>query len=116
MGILKKIKAVFAEPMNTAPIFQAADGRLSKEGANTLKYDLHVDSKKTRSIRIREFNKLRTVRKRLDESNNLTHSVSSTASSSTQKEERISTLKKIDEIEEQMSMQWWKTERFDSPK
>ena len=28
--------------------------------------------------------------------------------------EKTSTIKKIDEIEAQMSMQWWKTERLDN--
>lgn len=69
-------------------------------------------------VRKREFDMLRKLRSKTDVSNTVMRGRPSffQSSYSSRPDDRAGTLKKIDEIEAQMSMQWWKTkQRPDDP-
>jgi hypothetical protein len=75
--------------------------------------NIRGEAKRTWTIRKREFDKLRALRQNeaLNEckpKQRFFHT-----SMLTDLSEKTSTIKKIDEIEAQMSMQWWKTDRLD---
>ncbi len=74
---------------------------------------LRGEAKRTWAIRKREFDKLRALRQNevLDEDKPKQRFFHT--SMLTDLSEKTSTIKKIDEIEAQMSMQWWKTDRLD---
>ncbi len=87
--------------------------RMKLENKAPLKNNLFGAAKRTRSLRKFEFDKLRAVLRHqvaVDEKHRLLFFHSSPHS---KMENSASTLKKIDEIEVQMSMQWWKTDRLD---
>lgn len=70
-------------------------------------------AERTRSIRKREFDKLRTLRLHQVTGEEEHRQPFFPTDMHSKMEDSASTIKKIDEIEAQMSMQWWKTERLD---
>ncbi len=78
--------------------------------------DLSVDAKRAWLVRRREFSKLRVLRLQQADPDAVQRPPFFLTSVLLKSEERVSTLKKIDEIEAQMSMQWWKTDRLDLTK
>jgi hypothetical protein len=74
---------------------------------------LRGEAKRTWTIRKREFDKLRALRQNeaLNDKNSKQRFFHT--SMLTDLNEKTSTIKKIDEIEAQMSMQWWKTDLLD---
>ena len=82
----------------------------------TSAHDLSVDAKRAWLVRRREFNKLRVLRMQETDPDAVQRPLFFLTSVLLKSEERVSTLKKIDEIEAQMSMQWWKTDRLDLTK
>ena len=76
---------------------------------------LRGEVKRVWTIRKREFDKLRALRQNeLSGDNRLKHKQRFFHTSMlTDLSEKTSTIRKIDEIEAQMSMQWWKTDRLD---
>jgi hypothetical protein len=75
---------------------------------------LRSEAKRVWVLRKREFDKLRELRKNLTDSDDKPKQRFFHTSRLTDLSEKSSTLKKIDEIEAQMSMQWWKTEVLDT--
>lgn len=73
-------------------------------------------AKRTRSIRKREFDKLRALRLCQVAAGEEHRQQFFHTDRHSKTEDQVSTLKKIDEIEAQMSMQWWKTDRLDLDK
>ena len=74
---------------------------------------LRGEAKRTWTIRKREFDKLRALRRNETIDENRPKQRFFHTSMLTDLSEKSSTIKKIDEIEAQMSMQWWKTDRLD---
>ena len=71
------------------------------------------EAKRAWTIRKREFDKLRALRQNEALNDNKPKQRFFHTSMLTDLSEKSSTIKKIDEIEAQMSMQWWKTDRLD---
>ena len=76
---------------------------------------LRGEAKRVWALRKREFDKLRTLRQNQGNSDDKPKQRFFHTSMLTDLSEKTSTLKKIDEIEAQMSMQWWKTEVLEAP-
>lgn len=74
---------------------------------------LRGEAKRTWTTRKREFDKLRALRRNETTDENRPKQRFFHTSMLTDLSEKSSTIKKIDEIEAQMSMQWWKTDRLD---
>ncbi len=71
---------------------------------------LRGEAKRVWTLRKREFDKLRNLRQNQSTTDDKPRQRFFHTSMLTDLSEKTSTLKKIDEIEAQMSMQWWKTE------
>lgn len=115
-GLLKRLARIIQIPIKGL-MKQVPDLTRIKTGAKSpLKNNLIGAAKRTRSIRRREFDKLRTLR--LHQANGEEEHLRQffPTDMHSKMENRASTLKKIDEIEAQMSMQWWKTDRLDLDK
>lgn len=80
-----------------------------------LSAQLRGEAKRVWTLRKREFDKLRTLRQNQSTSEDKPKQRFFHTSMLTDLSEKTSTLKKIDEIEAQMSMQWWKTEVLEIP-
>ena len=74
---------------------------------------LRGEAKRMWTIRKREFDKLRALRQNELNGEDRPKQRFFHTSMLTDLNEKSSTIKKIDEIEAQMSMQWWKTDRLD---
>lgn len=90
--------------------------RIKTDAKSPLKNNVIGAAKRTRSIRKREFDKLRTLRRHQATGEEVHLRQFFPIDMHSKMENRASTLKKIDEIEVQMSMQWWKTDRLDLDK
>ena len=75
-----------------------------------VKTQLRGEAKRIWTLRKHEFDKLRTLRQNQNNTDDKPKLRFFHTSMLTDLNEKTSTLKKIDEIEAQMSMQWWKTE------
>jgi hypothetical protein len=75
--------------------------------------NLRGEAKRIWALRKREFDKLRALRQSEVILDNKPKQRFFHTSMLTDLSEKSSTIKKIDEIEAQMSMQWWKTDRLD---
>lgn len=80
-----------------------------------LSVQLRGEAKRAWTLRIREFDKLRGLRQNQINAEDKPKQRFFHTSMLTDLSEKTSTLKKIDEIEAQMSMQWWKTEVLEIP-
>jgi hypothetical protein len=80
-----------------------------------LSAQLRGEAKRVWTLRKREFDKLRNLRKNQSSAEDKPKQRFFHTSMLTDLSEKKSTLKKIDEIEAQMSMQWWKTEVLEQP-
>jgi hypothetical protein len=89
-----------------------AIGKLNTSASLTAQ--LRGEAKRVWSIRKREFDKLRTLRQNQMITGDKPKQRFFHTSMLTDLREKTSTIKKIDEIEAQMSMQWWKTDRLDA--
>lgn len=77
---------------------------------------LRGEAKRVWALRKREFDKLRNLRQNESKADDKPKQRFFHTSMLTDLSEKTSTLKKIDEIEAQMSMQWWKTEVLEAPR
>ena len=77
---------------------------------------LRGEAKRVWTLRKREFDKLRNLRQNESKTDDKPKQRFFHTSMLTDLRETHSTLKKIDEIEAQMSMQWWKTEVLETPR
>lgn len=75
--------------------------------------NMRGEAKRTWTIRKREFDKLRALRQNEVLNEGKPKQRFFHTSMLTDLSEKTSTIKKIDEIEAQMSMQWWKTDLLD---
>jgi hypothetical protein len=75
--------------------------------------NMRGEAKRTWTIRKREFDKLRALRQNEALNEGKPKQRFFHTSMLTDLSEKTSTIKKIDEIEAQMSMQWWKTDLLD---
>lgn len=75
--------------------------------------NMRGEAKRTWTIRKREFDKLRALRQNEALNDGKPKQRFFHTSMLTDLSEKTSTIKKIDEIEAQMSMQWWKTDLLD---
>jgi hypothetical protein len=94
------------------------DGEVSVASENNTSSkhaSLHLrgEAKRTWTLRKREFDKLRALRQSEVINDDKPKQRFFHTSMLTDLSEKTSTIKKIDEIEAQMSMQWWKTDRLD---
>lgn len=116
MGLFKQVTHIFRNPVRSfSPEASNLDGVLSTEKVASA-HDLSVGAKRAWLVRRREFSKLRVLRMQETDPDAIQRPPFFLTSVLLKSEERVSTLKKIDEIEAQMSMQWWKTDRLDLTK
>jgi hypothetical protein len=85
------------------------------QAALPLVAQLRGEAKRVWTLRKREFDKLRSIRQNQIGGEDKPKQRFFHTSMLTDLSEKTSTLKKIDEIEAQMSMQWWKTEILEMP-
>src|SRR6218665_1398069 len=111
-GLLSKVVRFVRNPTtNWADLDQQDSGRESGYSKQALK-EMIERKRRNDFVRKREFDMLRKLRRReaLGVQNATARpSFFQISTSSSKPDDRAMTLKKIDEIEEQMSMQWWKT-------
>ncbi len=101
-------------PRKTASASAPASTKRQTVPQSAADVDAAIRERRVKVVRKREFDKLRALR--LHEMNHVGRPKQNSFYASIMKPaERASTIKKIDEIEAQMSMQWWKTDRLDSP-
>ena len=116
MSFFKQVTDIFKNPVRssspTAP--NLGDAPLTQTA--TSGQDPIVDAKRAWLVRRREFGKLRVLRLQQADPDAVQRPPFFLTSVLLKRGERVSTLKKIDEIEAQMSMQWWKTDRLDLKK
>jgi ABC-type transporter Mla MlaB component len=109
-GLFSKVVRLVSQPRGAAD--ESSDSRLSEPDSSTQDKLREMAERKKRNdfVRRREFAMLRRVRrKQLRDSPDAHVRPSFFQSSLTSRpDERVRTLEKIDEIEAQMSMQWWK--------
>lgn len=116
MGLFKQVVHIFRKSIqDSSPVAPSPVGGPLAETATSGK-DLSVDAKRAWLVRRREFSKLRVLRLQQADPDTVQRPPFFLTSALLKNEERVSTLKKIDEIEAQMSMQWWKTDRLDRAK
>ena len=121
MSLLSRISQLFRGQVKkaTLPMATALEPVSTKRRAGTqtaVDVESAILKKRIQVVRKREFDKLRALRlQEISHDGQPRHSFFYT-SILLKPEERESTIKKIDEIEAQMSMQWWKTDRLDSSK
>ncbi len=116
MGLFKRVALIFSSPVRSlSPEVSRVDSAPMSDELST-NYFLSADTKRTWLIRRREFNKLRVLRIQEADTDGTQRRPFFLTSILLKSEERVSTIKKIDEIEAQMSMQWWKTHRLDLTK
>jgi len=116
-SLLAKVVKFVRNPTTSWADLDQAESQHDAGNSRQMLKELVERKKRNDFVRKREFEMLRKLRRR-----ELVGTQSSTAprpsffqSSLTSKpDERAQTLKKIDEIEAQMSMQWWKTKHRDS--
>lgn len=116
MGLFKQVTHIFRNPVRSSSPTAPNPGGVSLAGTATSSNDLSVDAKRAWLVRRREFSKLRVLRLQETAPDAVQRPPFFLTSVLLKNEERVSTLKKIDEIEAQMSMQWWKTDRLDPTK
>lgn len=115
-GLLSKVARFVRNPATSwADLDQPETDRDSQHSKQMLK-ELIERKKRNDFVRKREFEMLRKLRRRELATNQPAAARPSFFQSSlpSRPDERAQTLKKIDEIEAQMSMHWWKTKNRDS--
>ena len=115
-GLLSKVARFVRNPATSwADLDQPESDRDSQHSKQMLK-ELIERKKRNDFVRKREFEMLRKLRRRELATNQPAVARPSFFQSSlpSRPDERAQTLKKIDEIEAQMSMHWWKTKNRDS--
>jgi ABC-type transporter Mla MlaB component len=115
-GLLSKVVRFVRNPAtNWADLDQSESQRDGGDSKQMLK-ELVERKKRNDFVRRREFEMLRKLRRRelVDTQSSPPRPSFFQSSLPSKPDERAQTLKKIDEIEAQMSMQWWKTKHRDS--
>ena len=115
-GLLSKVVKFVRNPATNWADLDLAESQHESGNSKQMLKELIERKKRNDFVRKREFEMLRKLRRR-----ELAGTQSSTprpsffqSSMPSKPDERAQTLKKIDEIEAQMSMQWWKTKHRDS--
>lgn len=116
LGFLKRLMRIIQAPVKGLSNKDTARDQEDTGKKSSLKNNLIGETKRARSIRKREFDKLRALRWHQAATGEKQRQYFFHTSMPSKAEERTDTLKKIDEVEVQMSMQWWKTDRLDFPK
>ncbi|MEY4911237.1 MAG: hypothetical protein RL761_900 [Pseudomonadota bacterium] len=113
MGFLSDAK--FAASSFLSSLMKEDEGVSANKQGSPMPVASHLrgEAKRTWTIRKREFDKLRALRQNEMLNDGKPKHRFFHTSMLTDLSEKTSTIKKIDEIEAQMSMQWWKTERLD---
>src|SRR5215216_1402104 len=116
-GLLSKVVKFVRNPTtNWSDLDQQESDRESSYSKQALK-EMIERKRRNDFVRKREFDMLRKLRRReaMGAQNPANRpSFFQISTSSSKPDDRAMTLKKIDEIEEQMSMQWWKTKHGDA--
>jgi hypothetical protein len=113
MGFLSDAKtaaSTFLSSLMKDDVLVSANNRTSAKAVTS---HLRGEAKRNWTIRKREFDKLRALRQNEMLDADRPKQRFFHTSMLTDLSEKTSTIKKIDEIEAQMSMQWWKTDRLD---
>ncbi len=112
-GLLSKVVKFVRNPVTNWADLDSIEGGQNEAMSKQLLKEMIERKRQNDFVRKREFDMLRKMRKReamVGGSQDLTGRPSFFQSSLPSKpDDRATTLKKIDEIEAQMSMQWWKT-------
>lgn len=116
MGFIRKFKSMIGQQINdadTASKFKS----LTNSQAHVTEPDAYNEPKRISLIRAREFDQLRAVLLKNGASSSLEITNTTFDKKSQNKVHHpAKTLKKIDEIEAEMSKLWWKTVRLDLSK
>lgn len=115
MGFISKFKSMIGQQINdadTASKFKS----LTNSQAHVTEPDAYNEPKRISLIRAREFDQLRAVLLKWCEFKSRNHRYNFRQKSSEQGAPSGKNVKKIDEIEAEMSKLWWKTVRLDLSK
>lgn len=113
MGFLTDAKSAASALFSSLIKSEAEASSLKSKISTRSSSQLRGEARRIWTIRKREFDKLRALRQNLMFDADRPKQRFFHASMLTDLSEKSSTIKKIDEIEAQMSMQWWKTDRLD---
>ena len=113
MGFLSNTK--FAASSLLPSWLKSGDSVAIRKNASSVPLSSHQrsEAKRVWTLRKREFDKLRALRQNEVAGEDRPRQRFFHTSMLTDLSEKTSTIKKIDEIEAQMSMQWWKTDVLD---
>ncbi|HMS26555.1 MAG TPA: hypothetical protein PKC80_04195 [Burkholderiaceae bacterium] len=116
MDFIRKFKSMIGQQINDADteiIFQS----LAKNQVPHVEHDAYIEPKRISLIRAREFDQLRSLLTKNGLSSNSQITNAPLGKHRMNKmHDPAKTLKKIDEIEDEMSKLWWKTIRLDFSK
>ena len=115
-GLFKSLVRAIQHPIKGFTKQTADFDRSKVEVKSPLKSNLIGVARQAKLIRKREFDKLRALRLHMVTAGEGRRQQFFHTTIHSRIENRASTIKKIDEIEAQMSMQWWKTDRLDLDK
>ena len=115
-GLLSKVVKFVRNPATNWSDLDQPDSDGESGNSRQMLKELMERKKRNDFVRKREFDMLRKLRRREMTGTQSTAPRPSFFQSSvpSKPDERAQTLKKIDEIEAQMSMQWWKTKNRDT--
>jgi hypothetical protein len=113
MGFLTDAKSAASALFSSLIKSEAEASSLKSKISTRSSSQLRGEARRIWTIRKREFDKLRALRQNLMFDADRPKQRFFHTSMLTDLSEKSSTIKKIDEIEAQMSMQWWKTDRLD---
>lgn len=116
-GLLSKVVRFVRNPTTNWSDLDQQDGDRDSGYSKQALKEMIERKRRNDFVRKREFDMLRKLRRREAmgaQNPQARPSFFQISTSSSKPDDRAMTLKKIDEIEEQMSMQWWKTKHGDS--
>lgn len=112
-GLFKSLARAVQQPIKAFAKQTTGSDRATAATKLSSKSNLIGVAQQTKSVRKREFDTLRALRLHLTKAGKEHRQQFFHTNIHSKVEDRASTIKKIDEIEAQMSMQWWKTDRLD---
>ena len=113
MGFIRKFKSMIGQQINDADTGINSKS-VAKNQAHDIEHDAYIEPKRISLIRTREFDQLRSILVKNGVSSSLEITNTTFDKNRLNKVHHpAKTLKKIDEIEAEMSKLWWETVRLD---
>jgi len=109
MGLIRKFKSMIGQQLRDADAGDDFTSFASNQAPN-FAHQVYLEPKRISLIRSREFDQLRAILAKNATSNKLEMTDAQNHQQRVKKpNDPVSTIKKIDEIEDEMSKLWWKT-------